>query len=222
MSSVAYKCIRRAVNLLAFLLLIESLVIIVYSFWSGILSRLEVYIMSNNAGLATVSNYLVSFSLFLSMVASTAVNSKSKFTINIAIIFGLFYFLFSLGCFIYVKFSYKSKLTDAVFFLSTKNSTNMSTIISMIGPNGPVFTNAESEIDYIIKTIDKELSIFQIILTCSYSISGAMTIFMVLGNNCKISKPKKKPIEEEVEVVTRTVGFSGKSLRRPQENSLVK
>lgn len=214
MSSLAYKCVRRVVNVLALLLAVEALVVIGYSFWSKTLSRIEIYALTSEMGFSSVINHLVSFSLFMAMVSSTAVNSKSKFTINIAIIFGLFFFVFSLGCFIYVKVSYGNKMKDSIYFLSTKNPNNISTIISMISTSELIVPNMENEMEYILRTIEKELSILQIILTCTFTITGVMTIFMILGHNCKISKPKKVVEEEEVEIITRTVGFPGKSLRK--------
>ncbi|KAI5189721.1 hypothetical protein NEMIN01_0674 [Nematocida minor] len=214
MASIAYKCIRRSVNLLAFLLLVETLIIVVYSFYSKILNRLEVYVLSSETGFSSVINYLVGFSLFMTMVSSTAVNSKSKFTIKIAIIFGVFFFLFSLGCFAYIKLSYADKLLNAVYCMSTRTrSDELTTIMNMIGA-GNIIRSHKENMRIVVEAVQREIYIFMIMFTCYYSISGFITIFMILGSNCKISTPKKNDEEQEVEVITQTVGFTGKSLRR--------
>ncbi|KAH9386527.1 uncharacterized protein NEMAJ01_1423 [Nematocida major] len=213
MASIAYKCIRRVVNVLAFLLLAETVVVVGYTFWSHTLSRLEMYFFSNGASFSSIINYLASLTLFMAMVSSTSVNSKSKFTINIGILFGLFYFLFSLGCFLYVKMYYSPKIISAIFGMNFKKNMDMGSLAALIGADsmsgvGPM------DVNDMVEIVNRELYVVMLIFTCSYSLGGFITIFMVLSSNCKISTPKKTLMEKEEEIITQEVGFSGMSLRK--------
>ncbi|KAI5166916.1 hypothetical protein NEIRO02_1527 [Nematocida sp. AWRm79] len=195
------------------MLLLETIVIAGYTYWSRTLNRLEVFIFSTNGegGFSSVTGYLICFSLFMALLSSTAVNSKSKFTIKLALVFGVFYFFFSVICFAYIKFSYFTKLTDALFYMSSKSPEQLRILLGLIGCN--VLTNDPKEqLNCLVNTVNNELWILMVMLTCSYSLGGFITIFMIMGGNCKISKPKSKPVEE-TEIVVQQVGFTGGSLR---------
>ncbi|EHY66798.1 hypothetical protein NEAUS04_1275 [Nematocida ausubeli] len=219
MASLAFKFIRRIVNVLSFLLLLETVVIAVYTYWSRTLSRLEMYIFSNgDGGFSSVTGYLICFSLFMALLSSTAVNSKSKFTIKLALIFGIFYFTFSVACFAYIKFSYLTKMTDGAYDMYNRSTFDFSSLLAMIGKTN-IINNRQEQLTCLMNIINNELWVIMIMLTCSYSLGGFITIFMIMGGNCKIRKPKTKPAEEEAEVIVQQVGFSGGSLRKASHKS---
>lgn len=212
MASLAYKCIRRAVNVFAFILLMVAVAIIVYPcIYTRALESLE---RQMNARFLTSSSFLyynAMLSLFLAMLSSTSVNSKSKFTLKLAIIFGVFYCLIIGVILLYTQFSYKSSSMQMV--LNSANSAEKMNILSSIVnmTTGNTLGVREPDTDIVkmaLRLVSEELNVVVHFGIAAEVLGLLITILMILGINCKISTTKSTPTMRMSEGVTRSVGWS--------------
>ncbi|KAI5172081.1 hypothetical protein NEFER03_1326 [Nematocida sp. LUAm3] len=151
-------------------------------------------------------------SLFMAMVFSTAVNSKSKFTMKISFFCGIIYCIFITGLFIYFKLQTgKSAIESIHFQKSNINAADMfisvaTELQSKLGSPVPIVT-MQSAASFIIDYIQVEIYRILLIIGFSMCVSILSTLLLLVCINTKVSDRKEELIKE-CEVKTRSVGFN--------------
>jgi len=224
MGNVVYRCVRRIVNVLAFIMLLTTISILVYMYCTKALEQLEIILTSRRTDSTRSTlflNYNMICSLFMAMISSTSVNSKSKFTLKIAIIFGLFYTIYIGGIGAYIYMVYMNKIQNEILHSVNPNENTFVVLISSVlqaaNPHED-FTNMS--FNEVMKRASalctKELTNYAKIFAFTAGLGLLMTLLMIVGINSKISKDKKTDVPKVSIVETKTVGWStpAESLRR--------
>ncbi|KAI5181817.1 hypothetical protein NEOKW01_1975 [Nematocida sp. AWRm80] len=211
MASIVYKCTRRIVNLIAFLLIVDTVLLVIYIYCTKSMERIETSLLYTMGMGSYLMNYLVSASIFMAMVSSTSVNSKSKFTLKIAIAFGLLYFVFTGAALLYLRLSYRNKLSDAIYQQNYEPGRN-ERLIALAGelvsdiPGNII--DLEQARQTIKQIMDKELRIIVGFFLFSFTAGGLATLLMLLSVNCQIKRRKDLDSLREVETYTQAVGVN--------------
>ncbi|KAI5191363.1 hypothetical protein NECID01_1432 [Nematocida sp. AWRm77] len=221
MASFTYKCIRRLVNVLAFFLLVLSVSIILYPcIYIRVLESLEKQMHLRFLTSSSFLYYNTMLSLFLAMLSSTSVNSKSKFTLKIAIFFGIFYLL-AIGSIIgYLQLSYRTDVRNIIITSGTTDdkASMLSSIINItLGDTLMIRRSNPEVVTLALELVHKELDTVLYFSLGGELICFTITFLMILGINCKISNVKDAAGSIKVsEGVPRTVGWStpAQSLRK--------
>ncbi|KAI5186268.1 hypothetical protein NEHOM01_1357 [Nematocida homosporus] len=209
---MTYKCIRRLVNLLAFFLLVDAIVVFGYVFFGPrILEKFETCVLLRSSNtVSSLLNYLAVTSLFMAMMTSTSINSKSKFTMKIAILCAVLYFIFTTCLLVYFNFSISRRFVTAAYGRqqSAGATSQLSAFISATEPGEDGLGVDDTTIrSRVVELVKLEIWRIKMMFMVSSAIGVFVALFMVIAVNCKIRKSKPEPAKE-CEVYTRPVGFS--------------
>lgn len=216
MASTAFKLIRRLVNILALALLLDALLVIGYII-SGprAIENFEKCTLTTISGISiSFLNYLSIGSLFLAMLASTSINSKSKFTLKIAVTGGTIYFLFILSLFIYFSLIYAPKIISLIYEnrkISTDAQRIQSFIILMGRGEEITLMNENTLIEIARDILTKEIYCIKVFFVFACVTGAILVLLLIASTHCKISKSKEDPVKE-CEVYARPVGLSTPAL----------
>ncbi|OAG29665.1 hypothetical protein NEDG_00798 [Nematocida displodere] len=208
MASFAYKAVRRAVNFLAFIMFMMVIVTIVYDYKTKIIQAIEISSQMGIQGACTLLNYTKLLTIFIAMFTSTSINSKSKFTLKLAITCTIVYSILIGLILVYLYIGYYDKIAaylNDVF--SPPNNVNNIISMTMKTMGIPPHDLATDPFGSALNLADGEIFVIKAMLMVLLGCSFLSTIFMIYGIHCKISKDKPAVLKE-AEVFARSVGLT--------------
>lgn len=210
MATFLYKNIRLATNALSIAMLLVTICCIIFvEMFAGlgqIEKTLEMYFPTY-----TLVYYLGLFSFMNSMITSTVINSKSKFTMKLFLCYGAVFLLVLLVSLAYLWRSYLVSFHSLFNKMMLKNQQLMNNIVNMASgeisdPNNEYGAFFEAD-----KLAVQGCKITKALYIASVVVFSLTVCLVLLGNRCQISKPRPEVVAQ---TVRSAVGFSPISLRK--------
>lgn len=217
MATLLYKNIRALTNLCSITMFVTTVVCIVVDTMLKELIQmekfLELYFPVNG-----LIYYLGLFCLMNSLVSSTVINSKSKFTMKLFLFYGFIYLLMVSVAILYLWKRYYADFVQALTRMMKGNAPLVRSIVTMSLIDTEATAPTDDRITNHLKdlALDGERKAIHL-YSFSFVVFLVTVVLILLGNRCQISKTK---VEVPVQTVKTNVGFSPVSLRRQKQQLL--
>lgn len=221
MASLAYKSVRRIVNILSCFMIIICVGIQIYILPRRAIQKIEESLLQTYN--SQFSRFLTSdsiASMFMGLMGCNAVNSKSKLAMKLSIFTGVAYVIMLSLMLGYTIYEYESLLQDSVASAMTQINPQQSTlalktILQGTLSNHKITQTPEIIIAQALECINGEMRVMKGILFCSLGIVSLATILLFVGTRCQ-TKDKVEEVLRPLPVHSIRVGVTPApaSLRR--------
>lgn len=221
MASLAYKSVRRAVNILSCLMILICMGGFIYNLPRRNIQKIEEALQQTyNSKFSIFLTYNSIAAMLMGLMGCNAVNSKSKLAMKISTCIGIIYVIALTCMLVYSIYEYELALETSVAtslgsYANGQNTLTLKTILQSSVSNQNMHLTTESVVVLALECIKGEMLVLKGILFSSLCIVSLATVLLLVGTRCQ-TKNKVEEVIKPLPVHSIRVGVTPApaSLRR--------